>query len=283
MEHPKRLFLFAGYSKNESVDDSLIFYVSELSKYGDVIVCMDNDLKVRNLGPLKKYTIHTIAKRHGEYDFGSYKRAYEYADKHKLLSKYDYVYLVNDSVFGPLFDISNTLNKIESLDTDAGGLVVAKHKTHSYMESWFVRLNKKIAKSAWFKKFIMSVTRQPSKARITITYEHGLSNLIHEHKCSWAGVYNFYGRFTYNNPKYLFKHGCPFVKKACFTRHNGATGNQIKYILNHCQMRVQLPIMTTANKLYGNEYMNCFLTYNPIKIVLRKIKYALQKIINGGI
>lgn len=283
MEHPKRLFLFAGYNKGTSIDNSLIFYVSELSKHGDVIVCMDNDLKTRDLTPLKKYTIHTIAKKHGEYDFGSYKRAYEYADQHKLLSKYDFVYLVNDSVFGPLFDISDTLNKIESLDTDAGGLVIAKHKTHSYMESWFVRLNKKIAKSSWFKKFIMSVTQQSSKAQITIKYEHGLSNLIHKHKCSWSGLYIFHGRFTYNNPKYLFTHSCPFVKKACFTRHNGSCGNQIKYILNHCQMRVQLPIMATANKLYGNEYMNWLLTYNPIKICLRKIKYAIQKIINGGI
>ena len=283
MEHPKRLFLFAGYSKGTSVDDSLILYVSELSKHGDVIVCMDNDLKLRYLSPLKKYTIHTMAKRHGEYDFGSYKRAYEYADKHKLLSKYDYVYLVNDSVFGPLFDISNTLNNIESLDTDAGGLVISNHKTHSFMESWFVRLNKKIATSSWFKKFIMSVKPEDAKSTITVKYEHGLSNIIKNNKCSWSGIYSFHGRFTYNNPKYLFKHGCPFVKKACFTRHNGSCGNQIKYILNHCQMRIQLPIMTTANKIYGNNYMNWFLTYNPIKIVLRKIKYVLQKITNGGI
>ena len=43
MSGPGRLFLFAGYDKDGIVDDALVYYVSALSKYGDVIVCMDND------------------------------------------------------------------------------------------------------------------------------------------------------------------------------------------------------------------------------------------------
>lgn len=283
MEHPKRLFLFAGYTKDASMDDSLIYHVSALSEHGDVILCLDNDLKKSELNKIKKYTIFASAKRHGEYDFGSYKRGFFYAKENKLLKKYDYVYLVNDSVFGPLFDISDTLNNIEALDSDAAGLIVATHKTHSYMESWFIRLNKKIFNSAWFDKFITGIEKQPEKTMVTIKYEHGLSNLIKKHKCSWSGLYTYHGRFTYNNPKYLFKHGCPFIKKACFTRHNGAFGKEIKYVLNHCQMNVQLPIITTTNKLYGNEYMNWFLTSNPLKIFIRNLKYALTKIGNGKI
>ena len=193
------------------------------------------------------------------------------------------MYLVNDSVFVPLYNIKQTLDKIESIKTDAAGLIVAKHKTHSYMESWFIRLNKNIFESSWFKKFILSVTKQPTKARITIQYEHGLSNLIRANKCSWSGVHTYHGRFTYSNPKYLFKHKCPFVKKACFTRHNGAFGNQIKNILNNCDKKAAESILKTANRIYGTEYMNKFLTYNPIKIFVRKFRYALQKIINGGI
>jgi len=283
MAHPKRLFLFAGYNKDNSLDDSLIFYVKKLSEHGDVIVCLDNDLKKSELNKLKNYTIHTIAIRHGEYDFGSYKRAFVYAQKNKLLKIYNHLYLVNDSVFGPLNDLNSTFEKMESSDSDATGLIVAKHKTHSYMESWFVRLNKKIFNSKWFDKFIKSVEKQPTKARITIKYEHGLSNLISDNNCLWNGIYTLRGRYTYNHPKNLFKKGCPFVKKACFTRHNGAIGNQLKYILNNCQMNVQLPIIKTADKLYGKNYINWLLTYNPVKILSRKFKYALSKIINGGI
>ena len=281
MKHPKRLFLFAGYNKDEIFDTALIYYVSTLSKYGDVILCMDNNIK--KTAPLEKYTIKIIDIHHGEYDFGSYKRAFQYAFDNNLLQDYDNIYLVNDSVFGPLFDINPTLEKLEHLNTDAASLIISKHKTHEFMESWFIKLNKKIFNSKWFADFINSVKKQPTKAQITIKYEHGLSNIISKNGCSYGGIYVCHGRFTYNHPKKLFTHGCPFIKKACFTRHNGAIGKQLKYILNNCQMNTQLPIITTANQLYGQKYMDWLLTSNPIKIIIRKLKYIIQKTTHGRI
>lgn len=281
MDTPKRLFLFAGYDKNGIIDDALIYYVSALSKFGDVVVCMDSDCSKTETDKLKPYIIHTIAKRHGEYDFGSYKRNFQYARDKKLLDKYDNVYLVNDSVFGPMFDMTNTIKDIESKPTDAVGMIISKHKTHAFMESWFVKLNKKIFTSQWFDEFISSVQLQPTKAKITIKYEHGLTNLIQNNNCSWDGLFTYRGRYTYNKPYGLFKHGCPFVKKASFTRHNGDCGKQIKYILNHADFGATLSTIVSANRVYGEKYMNWLLTGNPIKILMRKIKYIIQKIKNG--
>ena len=277
MSDPSRLFLFAGYDQNSIVNDAMVYYVSCLSKYGDVIVCVDNDLKNSEIQKLNSYTIHTIAQRHGEYDFGSYKRGYEYARNKNILKNYDIVYLVNDSVFGPLFDIKETLQNMEALKTDAAGIVISQHKTHKFMESWFIRLNKKIFTSAWFDKFISTVTHENAKYIITVKYEHGLTNLITNNGCSWDGLYKCRGRFTYNKPKQLFKMGCPFVKKASFTRHNGAAGSQIKYILNHTDKKPHDVIIKTANYTYGNEYMKQLLTSNPFKTMLRNLKYLLQK------
>ena len=201
--------------------------------------------------------------------------------KSVIYNNYDFVYLVNDSVFGPLSDITKTLEKIESLNTDAASIVISKHKTHCFMESWFIRLNKKISNSKWFCDFITNVKSEEYKYLVTVKYEHGLTNLIKNNYCSWSGLFTCYGRFTYNNPKYLFKQGCPFVKKLSFTRHNGDLGNQIKYILNHCDKKAATAVLTSANRLYGVEYMNKFLTYNPFKIFIRQITYAYKKIKNG--
>ncbi len=281
MSQNKRLFLFAGFDKDGIVDDALIYYVSKLSEYGDVIVCMDNDLQKSETNKLKPYTISALACRHGEYDFGSYKRAYQYAHDKNLLQNYDYVYLVNDSVFGPMVNINNTLTELEKLSTDAAGLVISKHQTHEFMESWFVRLNKKISMSKWFNEFISSVHQELSKAKITIHYEHGLSNLIKNNGCSWGGLYSVYGRKTYNKPKSLFIHGCPFIKKTSFTRHNGALGKQIKYILRHSDKNAATSVIATANRVYGEKYMNWFLTSNPIKILWRNMTYGIKKLKDG--
>ena len=279
----KRLFLVAGYDKDGIIDDALIYYVSKLSEFGDVILCMDCDCKKSETDKIKKYTIHTITKHHGEYDFGSYKHAFQYARNKGILKNYDFVYLVNDSVFGPMFNITKTIQDIELTTTDACGMVISKHKTHSFMESWFVRLNKKIFLSIWFDKFISNVQPEEYKHIITIKYEHGLTNVIKGNRCSWTGLYEFSGRYTYNKPKGLFKHGCPFVKKASFTRHNGDCGRQIKYVLNHSDMNATESVLKTANRVYCEKYMKSFLTYNPIKIFIRKIMYITQKIKNGQI
>ena len=109
MSRKKRLFLLAGYDKNGIIDDALIHYASVLSRFGDVILCMDSDCKKSELNKIKKYTIFTITKRHGEYDFGSYKRAYTYARDKRILENYDILYMLNDSVFGPMFNMKQTI------------------------------------------------------------------------------------------------------------------------------------------------------------------------------
>ena len=283
MSNTKHLFLFAGYDVHGIIDDSLVHHVSSISKYGDVIVFMDCDCNDSEISKLKPYCKYVGAMRHGEYDFGSYKRAYQYAHDNKMLDKYDAVFLINDSVFGPLFDMYKIIKKIDSMSSDAVGLVVSTHKTHSYMESWFIRLNKSIFLSDWFHEFIIGVTTQPTKNRVTIKYEHGLSDLTHEHNLSWDGVFIRHGRFTYNNPKKLYKSGCPFIKKACFTRHYGALGGEVRYILKHSDHKIADKIMNTANRVYGTDYMNWLLTRNPIKILWRKMRYATKKIKSGKI
>lgn len=275
---PDRLFLFAGFDKDCIIDDALIYYVKSLSKFGDVILCMDCDCPKKEIDKIKKYTIHTINKRHGEYDFGSYKRCFQYAHNKNILKNYDYLYLVNDSVFGPTINIKKTLEDIENIKTDAAGLIISKHKTHEFMESWFVRLNKKIFMLKWFYDFINSVKCEENKSVVTIKYEHGLTNLIKSNNCSFGALRTVRGRTTYNNPKYLFKHNIPFIKKMSFTRHSGACGNQIKYILNNCDTSARKAILKTANRLYGEKYVNWLLKSNSLKTFMRNIKYITGKI-----
>ena len=279
----KRLFLFAAYDKDGIIDESMVYYLRNLSMYGDIIVCMDNKFNKHEIKKLKMHPLSVFITRHKEYDFGSYKRAFKYARDHDLLKNYEYVYLVNDSVFGPMIGLSKLIHKMERVPKDAVGLVESKHKTHKFMESWFVRLSKKIFLSPWFDEFLSSVKKEPDKATITIKYEHGLTNLIQNHRCSWTGIYSVRGRKTYNRPKYLFNQGCPFVKKACFVRHCGALGNQIKYIFKHSDKDAVQCVMKSATRMYGEKNMKRFLTYNPLRILWRNIRYGLRKIIRGGI
>ncbi len=283
MKKKNRLFLLAGYDRDGIIDSSLIYYINCLNKLGDVILIMDSDCDLNELDKIKSQTIYASAVRHGEYDFGSYKRAYIYAKDNNLLNKYDTLYLVNDSVYGPLFDLQNTIKKMEKLGTDAFGLVKNPHHDHPHMQSWFIGCEQSIFLSDWFDKFMHSVTKLQSKGAITRIYEHGFSKIISQNSLTWNCIYTVAGRGIYNKIKKLYNHKMPFMKKNAFPRRGGALGRQILYVLNNIQPNVRNYILENASRIYGRNYINWLLTNNPIKIIFRNIRYAARKIFIEGI
>lgn len=279
----KRLFLFAGYDKNGIIDDALVMYVTALKKFGDVVVCMDSDCSELEIKKLNTITLHTMATRHGEYDFGSYKRAYNWACENLDINKYDFVYLANDSMYGPLFDLAPYFKEMESGTNDAFGMVKNPHHTSPHIQSWFIGMRKNVFTSKWFNDLLQSVRHHDDKGSVTILYEHGFTKHLIENNLSWDALYSAPGRSIYNRVKYFYKRKMPFIKKLAFSRHNGALGRQLLYILNHTTPNVRDTILKCARRTYGTEYISKILTHNPFKIMWRNITYTIHKLRNEGI
>ena len=277
----KRLFLFAGYDAGGIIDASMIYYIHSLSKLGDIIFVMDSDIKRNELNKIKKYCLYSVATRHNEYDFGSYKRAFVWAHKNLDLKKYDYMYMVNDSVYGPLYDIDNYLKEMESWGTDAFGLIKNPKKTHPHIQSWFIGMHKKVFNTKWFYKFIIDVKHQKSKGLITSLYEHGFTKNLILNNNTWRCMYSVPGRGIYNKIKKLYEQKMPFIKKAAFTRHDGALGQKIKYILAHIPKNLSDAIIENACRVYGKEYITGILNRNALSCFVHNIKYGFKKLITG--
>lgn len=289
----KRLFIFAAYDTRNHirgtndaavVDESTVKYVNALFELGDVAFYMDNDISDAELKKLKPYTVYTGASTHGEYDFGSYKRAYIWARDHLNLSDYDWVYLVNDSMYAPLHEIGPVLKELESRDTDASGMVFNDHHDHPHIQSWFIGLGSDVFLSKQFDKFITSVKRHDKdKGLVTKLYEQGVTRMLIENKWSFSCTYTVTGHAIYNQVKRLFKRGLPCMKKVAFARHGGALGRQVLYILNHIDPSMRAAILSEAYRVYGQETVDRNLTNNPFKIIWRNVKYALYKIASKGL
>lgn len=274
----RRLFLIAAYSKKNIVDSALVYMVKSLSQCGDIVLVMDNIAPQSEIEKISPYVLYASATRHGEYDFGSYKRAYIYARDAGILSNYDFVYLINDSVYGPLYEIEPYLKKMESFGTSAFGLVWHPHKTEPHIQSWFIGIRPDVFLSDWFDKFITSVTHQPDKGTITYMYEQGFTRLLNKHDIQYKCIFSAPGRSIYNKVKKFYCDGLPFIKKVAFIRHHGCIGKQILYVLNHISPDVRDSILNAARDTYGEKYINWLLTKNPIKIIFRNIKYFIHKI-----
>ena len=252
-----------------------------LSKLGDVVLCMDSDCPAVQTKKLKPFVLHASARRHGEYDFGSYKRAYTWAHEHLNLSSYDFVYMVNDSVYGPLFPLKPYLEKMESSATDAFGLVKNTKTDHPHIQSWFIGMRPSIFLSKWFAEFLSSVTKLESKGAITHLYEHGFTKNVVAYGGTWMCLYSAHNRDVYNKIKHYYRIKMPFMKRVAFTRHNGTLGPQISYVLQNSPTQTRNAILQNARRVYGTEYVNHILTMNRITAFMRGIKYAIKKLVSG--
>lgn len=215
----KRLFLFAGYDRDGIVDDSLLWYLKSLSGLGDIVFVMDNDATDVEIEKVRQIpnVLYANAVRHGEYDFGSYKRAYIWARDNKLLEKYDWVYLVNDSVYGPLHSLEPLLLRLESNGAELTGMAEYQDcNTPTHIQSWFVGLNQKIVCTELFDSFIQSVSKENSKANIINKYEVCLSRrLLRSGFSMYAIMYNNSEtkHVMYDCPTQALNSGVPFIKK----------------------------------------------------------------------
>ena len=272
----KRLFLFAAYEEAGVIGPSLIWYLKNISQSGDVVLVADSDIGQSELAAIASYCIYAQAERHGEYDFGSYKRAYAWASANLDLSSYDYVYLVNDSVFGPLYDLNPYLQRMEAMSVPAFALVLNPHKKHPHMQSWFVGLDRSVFMQSWFADFLASVKQEENKNDICVIYETGLTKLIEKHGIPYKGLYEVSGKKIYNAVKMLYDSGLPFVKKSAFTRHNGSLGCQLKYVIDHLGTAARTAILNDAGRVYGAEYMDSLLTSNRLTVTFRYLSYLLK-------
>jgi lipopolysaccharide biosynthesis protein len=282
----KRLFLFAAYDpaapRRGVVDDSLLVYLRELSRLGDIVLYMDNDVDPAQMKKLAPYVLHAGASRHGEYDFGSYKRAYLWARGNLRLADYDWVYMVNDSVYAPTRPLRPTIVRLESAGRQATGMVCNPSKRHPHIQSWFIGMSPAVFNAKWFDEFIRDVRPQSQKGSVTNLYEHGFTRHLLAKNIPWVCEYTIKNRGVYNRIEYLFRRGFPFIKKSAFTRHNGALGRQILRVLNRAPRNVRSAVIQNAARVWGSDYVSHLLTNNPLKTTGRGIAYVLHKILTKG-
>lgn len=176
----KRVAIFAHYDKLNQIDEYVVEYLATLKKdVDDIIFVSDGKLLESEISKITHLVFDSICDRHGEYDFGSYKRGFQllqnkYSDK---LQEIDELLFVNDSCYC-LGDFQSIFKEMEKTDCDAWSLGDDYDNFESkfyYLQSYFIVLRRGIFLEEFFKKFIESITKLESKAEIIIKYEIGLS------------------------------------------------------------------------------------------------------------
>jgi lipopolysaccharide biosynthesis protein len=187
MENFKRAVIFAGYTSNGFIKEDVICFLQELKKYSDYIIGLWDCEHIDNNELIKLQTIvnEIFVERHEEYDFGSYKRGYQFLLNNNRLEDFDQIVFCNDSI---IFQNESLVDFFEkSKKQDFYGLTWHAHGFYpvtyqwdrlEHIQSFLICISKKIFSSDWFQDFIFSIKKENNKNEIIAKYEIGLSQLI---------------------------------------------------------------------------------------------------------
>ena len=205
---PRRACLFAGYDADGVIDDTVITYLADLSRFADVYYLADVDLAPEELEKLAPHTKGAWGIRHGRYDFGSYSMLAKDLVGWDVLDDYDEVMLANDSCFlvQPLDQVFSAMDattcdwwglqatyddfddrafqrlgrrlRLDEIGEEMRELRLWRYSDFPHVGSYFLSFRRRVHTDPRFRQRLDAVAAQSEKVTIILKYEIGFSRLL---------------------------------------------------------------------------------------------------------
>ncbi len=137
--------------------------------------------KLRGLVAVAKF------ERHGQYDFGSYRRGLEIARSEGLLdaSVADELVVINDSNYGPVYPFSESFDKMASRECDFWGYTGYNAFGNIHISSYFFDFRRKVIDSGLLDDFLSGVSGKVERDKVIMKFEFRLTKFLEGVGFSW--------------------------------------------------------------------------------------------------
>jgi hypothetical protein len=227
----RRTAVFASYAGNGRIEPCVLHYLRGLHEVCDNIVFVaDNPLFPGERAKLKGLVACMLVSRHGEYDFGSYKRGWDWARTSGALAESDELLLCNDSCYGPFHPFGSVFAAMAARPCDFWGLSMFQildkqtKSLHYHFQSFFLVFRRRVFESEAFTGFMASIRKlpEPTREHVVDHYEFNLTrhledagfiwdSFIPQDFCIQHGVLP-----TYLSATVMAHHGMPLLKVKTF-------------------------------------------------------------------
>lgn len=244
---PRRICLFAGYDADGLVDDYVVAYLRNLSRYADIHYLADCEMQPGELEKIADCTVTAGAWRHGEYDFGSYSRLAKQVGW-EAIERYDELILANDSCY-LLHDLKGVFARMDGRPCDWWGMQATKgmaatrknprnrflqpiplasvkksmlggfegdYRYDFHVGTYFTAYRQPVIRDGQFRRLLESVVAQEHKRNLILKYEMGLTRSLIARGFAFdtfvESLYPFHP--LYSNWYFsLLDEGFPFLKR----------------------------------------------------------------------
>ncbi len=182
-----RVAIFSHYDKNNLIQNYVIYFLQKLSEFAETIIFVsDCDVSTGELEKIRPYIKYAITGRHGEYDFGSFKRGYLYVKENNLLKNCEELLFVNDSNYAPISSFKDMFDKMSLKNLDFWGATENKFENiPPHIQSYFYSFKPSVFNSEVFDNFIKSITKKERKHFVFMKYEVGLTVELEKAGFKW--------------------------------------------------------------------------------------------------
>jgi len=163
--------IFAAYSSDGTVSDYVITYLKSLKEIApNIIYITDNPMKQSEAKKIKPYVTHLEAKRHEEYDWGSYKRGFNWLIQRGFLGNVSsLLFFANDSTLLVEKSLKPVIDKFSS-DADFYGITANQDGTY-HLQSYFLVFRPQVYTHRAFADYLNQVTKQRDGLTVAYRYE----------------------------------------------------------------------------------------------------------------
>ena len=234
----KRLLIYVHFNKYAHISRHVFYQIEHMRPLFEKLIFISNSqLSLSEVEKLrdKKLIDEFIQRENTGYDFGAWHDGMALVGFDKLKG-YDSITVMNDTCFGPLWDMEPIYQRYES-DPEVDFWGMTNHQEvkqrnlfiNEHLQSYFISFKKRLVQSTVFQNFWQSVENYIDVQKVIDNYETQYTKKFVDAGFKYQAILDtvplkddfFHSNFTIHYPHVLLENHVPFIKIKTFdlTQH----------------------------------------------------------------
>lgn len=248
----KRLLLYVHFNKFNDLSSHVEYQLTQMRPLFSKLVfisnsTLPNEKRDELIG--KGLITDFIQRENSGFDFAAWRDGMSWVGFDDL-KDYDSVTVMNDTCFGPLWDMKAVYDQFETdPNTDFWGMTNfrANKQFKEHLQSYYLSFSQRVVQSVTFQDFWMNVRNYTDVQDVIEHYETQVTTNLTDAGFKYKAVFNtvdtdttgmLHPDFSYYNPTAILKHKVPFIKVKTIDANQHIT----PYILDEIERTSTYPV-----------------------------------------
>jgi rhamnosyltransferase len=219
-----RILFFVHYHRYDGLSAHVLYMLTQIKKiYSRIVFISNSPLSELSREKLAGLTDAIIQRENRGFDFAAWCDALTAEGRDKL-ADYDNVTLMNDTCFGPFFDLGAIYEQYEDDEKiDFWGMTKSKgtfdnplSPVPSYLQSYFLCFKRRVINSAAWQNFWRNITDEANLKKIAPKYELQLTAILKDAGFNYTAMNEVFTNEYLTTSDRQLNAGVPFIKVKTF-------------------------------------------------------------------